>query len=96
MLTCGYKSLSISLSHSINKNHFSPKVQHTESDTTLIDVCFGNEHDCLRFHKLKLATIIEMRTFMALPDVDDTDDIDRMMQNDTSNEKFKNIGLRVS
>lgn len=33
---------------------------------------------------------------MALPDVDDTDEIDRMMLDDINGKKFKNVGLRVS
>lgn len=33
---------------------------------------------------------------MALPDVDDTDEIDRMMLDDINGKKFKNVGLRVN
>lgn len=71
---------------------FSFQVEQIEKETALIDIRFDKPNDFLRFHKLKAATSIEMRIFMGLPDVDDTDEID----SDSNKQNFQNVGLRVS
>lgn len=62
----------------------------------LVDVHFVNKENFRRFHELNAKNYIEIRTFMALPDVDDTDEISRMTENDFRNKTFKNVGFRVS
>lgn len=72
------------------------QIEQIEQNEVLVDVRFLNRENFRRFYELNATNTIEIRTFMALPDVDDTDEIIRMTENDFSNKTFKNVGLRVS